>query len=94
MNLKLNNSDNYEPIEIVLSKEKTPIAYNNKIHELVEQELYPTIEIAERENPTISLECEIYYHKDNGVFAVECGACEAGTVYSPYTSELLLDADE
>ena len=92
--LKLNNGNNYEPIEIVLSKEKTPIAYNNKIEELVSQGLYPTKEDAEFHNPTISLDCEIYYQKEYGAFAVECGACESGTIYSPYSAELLEDAEE
>lgn len=94
MGLKLNNADNYEPITIILDKKNTPIAYNNKIEELVEQKLYPTIKEAERLNPTIRIDCEIYYHKHYGVFAVEEGACESGTVYSPYSGELLEDADE
>ena len=36
MAVKLNSAENYEPIEITISKETTPIAYNNKIQELVE----------------------------------------------------------
>ena len=43
MGVKLNNAENYEPIEITISKETTPIAYNNKIQELVEQGAYLTI---------------------------------------------------
>lgn len=31
MAVKLNDSDTYEPINIVLTKEKYPIAYNNKV---------------------------------------------------------------
>ena len=31
MAVKLNTSDTYEGINIVLTKDKTPIAYNNKI---------------------------------------------------------------
>ena len=94
MGLKLNNADNYEPIDIILDNTNTPIAYNNKIEELVEQGLYSSKEEAEKENPTIRIECEIYYHKHSGLFAVESGACESGTVYSPYSAELLEDADE
>ena len=46
MAVKLNNIDNYEPIMVVLTEDRYPIAYNNKIQELVEQEVYDTIENA------------------------------------------------
>lgn len=93
MSVKLNNSDNYEPINVTLSKGEYPIAYNNKIEELVEQGLYKTTEDAEKENPTIEIEMEIYYEKHSGLFAVESGAVESGTIYSPYSRELCDDAD-
>ena len=86
--LKLNSAENYEAITIVLTKDRYPIAYNNKIEEWVEQKLYPTKEEAEKQNPKIELECEIYYHKHCGVFAVESGAVESSTVYSPYSGEI------
>ena len=86
--LKLNSAENYEAITIVLTKDKYPIAYNNKIEELVEQKLYPTKEEAEKQNPKFELECEIYYHKHCGVFAVESDAVESSTVYSPYSGEI------
>ena len=63
-------------------------AYNNKIEELVEQRAYPTKEDAEKDNPYFEMNCEIYYEKDYGLFAVESGAVESGTVYSPYSGEL------
>ena len=37
MAVKLNNYDNYESIKVTLSKGEYPIAYNNKIEELVEE---------------------------------------------------------
>lgn len=88
MAVKLNNADNYEPIMVVLTEDKYPIAYNNKIQELVEQELYDTIENAKKENPIIEMELELYYEKEYGLFAVESGAVESGTIYSPYSQEL------
>ena len=93
MAVKLNSAENYEPIVIALTKSKTPIAYANKIAELVEQKLYETTEEAEKDNPLFSIECEIYYDKHSGLFAVECGAVESGTIYSPYSGELCEDVD-
>lgn len=93
MAVKLNNYDNYESIKVTLSKGEYPIAYNNKIEELVEEGLYKTTEDAENDNPTIEIEMEIYYEKHYGLFAVESAAVESGTIYSPYTSELCDDVD-
>jgi hypothetical protein len=93
MTVKLNGADDCEYIEIIISKEKYPIAYNNKIEELVEQGCYPTIHDAEKDNPTFIMDCELYYDKHSGLFAVECGAVEAGTIYSPYSGELCDDCD-
>lgn len=86
--VKLNSAENYEPITIVLTKAEYPIAYNNKIEELVEQGAYPNKEIAEKRNEKFYIDCEIYYHKHSGLFAVEEGAVESGTIYSPYDGEL------
>ena len=44
--------------------------------------------MAKLDNPRIELECEIYYHKHSGLFAVESGAVESGYIYSPYSGEL------
>lgn len=93
MAVKLNTYDNYESIKVTLSKGEYPIAYNNKIEELVEQGLYKTTEDAENDNPTIEIEMEIYYEKHYGLFAVESEAVESGTIYSPYTSELCDNVD-
>ena len=93
MAVKLNTSDTYEGIDIVLTKDKTPIAYNNKIEELVEQGCYPDKESAELDNPSFTMECEIYYDKHSGLFSVECGAVESGTIYSPYDGTLCDDCD-
>lgn len=93
MAVKLNNAEDYEPITIKLTKDETPIAYQNKIDELVEQGLYPSKEEAEKNNPVFEIDCEIYYEKHCGVFAVESGAVESGTIYSPYDGQYCEDAD-
>ena len=93
MAVKLNNGNDYEPITIKIDKIHQPIAYRNKIEELVEQGCYDTIEDAERDNPTFEMDCEIYYDKHSGLFAVEQGAVESGTIYSPYSGELCEEFD-
>ena len=85
--VKLNSAENYEPINIKVRKDNYPICYNNKIEELVEQGLYPNKEDAEKDNYEFDIECELYYHKHCGLFAVESGAVESGCVYSPYSGE-------
>lgn len=93
MGVKLNNSDSYEPLIVRLTEAETPIAYNNKIEELVEQGVYPSKEEAIKDNPIIEIECELYYEKHSGLFAVESGAVESNYVYSPYSGELCEEAD-
>ena len=86
--LKLNNSDNYETIgNFKLSKDKTPIAYENKVQELIE-ECGMSREEAEHFVDNAEFELEIYYHKSYGLFAVEAEAVEGGAdIYSPYTAD-------
>lgn len=93
MAVKLNNGNNYEGITIIIDKEQYPIAYRNKIEELVEQGVYADEELAEFHNPTFEMDCEVYYDKHSGLFAVECGAVESGTIYSPYSGELCEEFD-
>lgn len=88
MAVKLNSSETYESIEIILSKEKFPIAYNNKIDELIENKVFKTREEAEKWLDNTPIEMELYYEKNYGLFLVESGAVESGTIYSPYSNEL------
>lgn len=89
--MKLNNSDSYEPIMVILSPDKYPIAFNNKVEELLEQKLFNTRAEAEAFVVSAPIEIELYYEKGTGLFAVESEAVESGTIYSPYTKELLED---
>ena len=92
--MKLNNSNAYEPIATFkLSKEKTPIAYENKVQELLEEKVCKTREEAEAVVNSIEFELELYYEKGYGLFAVESEAVECGTIYSPYSCSRLEDAD-
>ena len=93
MAVKLNNADNYEGIIIIIDKEQYPIAYRNKIEELVEQGCYPTIHDAEKDNPFFELECELYYDKHSGLFGVEAEAVAASaeSICSPYSGDPMID---
>ena len=86
--MKLNSYEDYEPIEVILTKEKTPIAYNNKIEELVEEGAYETKEAAEKDYPKFVMECEVYYEKGYGVFVIESDAVETTDIYSPYNGKI------
>jgi hypothetical protein len=68
MAFKLNDSDNYEPIEIWLPKDKTPIAFENKVQELLELEAFATREEAEDYVTRHPMELELYYEKFYGLF--------------------------
>lgn len=91
---KLNNADNYESIgTIKLTKEQFPVAYNNKLQELIEMGL--SEEEAASTIDSYVFELEIYYDKGYGLFAVETDAVDAGAdIHSPYTGDLGESADE
>ena len=87
-NLKLNSTEQYESINVRLSKDKTPIAFENKVQELLEQGAFDCREKAEKWLSETDFEMEMYYQKDYGLFLVDAEAVEYGAdIYSPYTSE-------
>ena len=91
--IKMNDADNYESINIQLSKDKFPIAYQNKLQELLDYKAFDTKEEAEKyiaENP---IELELYYEPGYGLFGVESEATEANVVHSPYSNAPVLDDD-
>ena len=94
--IKANPADKYENFVVRLSRHNNPIAYQAKLEELVEQELYKTINDAEIDNPYIDIELEMYYDKHHGLFAVESGAIEsdAESICSPYTGESLMYCED
>lgn len=76
-----------EVIEIKLSKDKYPIAYNNKLEELIG--LGVSKEEAEKWIDDSVFVMELIYEKDAGLFAIESDAIESSieTLCSPYTKE-------
>lgn len=91
--MKLNNTDNYEHLcNVKLTKDKFPIAFENKVQELIE-DCDMNREEAENVIKDMEIELEIYYHKGYGLFAVETDAVESGTIYCPYCGEPCEDAE-
>lgn len=90
----INKPGKEEVIEVRLSKEKTPVAFENKVNELVEQGAFDTREEAEKWLSQTPIVLELYYEKGTGLFAVESEALECGTVKSPYTGNELVEAEE
>jgi hypothetical protein len=84
--MRLNNSDEMESITVTLSKDKTPIAWEQRVQSIVSSGA--TREAAEimADEP---IEVEMYYNLDAGLFLVECEAVERETIYDPYSGELL-----
>lgn len=91
--MKLNNEEQVESIDIRISKNKTPIAYENKVLCLMDSGL--SREEAEKEVDGMVITCEIYYEIGQGLFAVEQEAVDGGaSIYSPYTREEIEPCDE
>ena len=92
--IKMNNADNYESINITLSRENTPIAYQNKLDELMDCEAFDTKSEAEKWLSKTPIELELYYEKGYGLFGVEAEAVECAEIHSPYSGTPILDEDE
>lgn len=90
--MKKNSPDNYESIEIILSKDKTPIAYQKKVAELVNCGMTK----AEAENfvSTTPIEMEFYYSDNLGLFMVESEAVDNAEIVDPYTGKLMEEYED
>jgi hypothetical protein len=75
-----------ETIEVRLSPIKTPVAFNNKVKELVE-ECGLSEEEAKREVLNMTFVLEVIYEKNCGLFAVESDTLDCSKVWSPYTQK-------
>ena len=90
--MKKNSPDNYESMNVLLSKEKTPIAFAKKVAELVESGLTP--EEAETYVSQTEIEMEFYYSDGLGLFMVEAEAVESCKIVNPYTGIKLEEPEE
>lgn len=87
------SADEFESINVVVTKDRYPIVYRRKIEEFVENGAYETIEDAEIDNPRIEIELELYYDKGWGLYGVESEAVSssAESICSPYSGEPMID---
>ena len=92
--IKMNNADNYESINITLSRENTPIAYQNKLDELMDCKAFDTQAEAEKWLSETPIELELYYENGYGLFGVEAEAVESMETKSPYSGAPILDENE
>ena len=89
--MKANKIGQEETISVLLTRNNFPIAFQNKLNELMEQGAFDSEEEATRwieSNPII---LEIMYEKHSGLFAVESEAIESGGIVSPYSGEEIED---
>ena len=85
---------NEEVIYVSLSPTKFPIAYKNKVDELMEQGAFDTRKEAEEWVQTNPICLEIIYEKHSGLFAVESEGLECGGLISPYTNKEIICENE
>ncbi len=85
--MKVNSPEKAEIIELFLSKDKTPIAYQKKVEELIRSGL--SEEEAENFVSTTPFEMEFYYSDNLGLFLVECEAVDNAILVDPYSGEPL-----
>lgn len=85
--IKINLTDKYESIMVILDEKKYPIAHQMKLEELMEQGAFRSEAEAKEWINTTPIELELYYEKHSGLFAVESDAVDniSHTLCSPYT---------
>ena len=82
--LILNSVEDAEIIMVRLTPEEFPIAYANKVKCL----MLSGLSKEEAEKMAIEpIDLELYYEVGAGLMAVEPGAVESGTIYSPYSGK-------
>lgn len=85
--IPMNPAGEEETIEVVLDPQRFPKAYANKLAEVMEQGAFDTEADAKRWLHNMPIVLELYYEKDQGLFAVESGCLEGRPedTFSPYT---------
>jgi hypothetical protein len=89
--MKANKVGQEETIGVLLTRRTFPIAFQNKLNELMEQGAFDNEEDATKWIESTPIVLEIMYEKDCGLFAVESEAIESGGIVSPYSGEEIED---
>ena len=91
--MKANKVGQEETIEVLLTRKSFPIAFQNKLNELMECGAFYNEEEATRWIESNPIVLEIMYEKHSGLFAVESEAIESNSLMSPYSGEVI-ECDE
>ena len=91
MKIKVHDSNHVESIQVMLSRDRTPIAFQNKLEELMAQKAFDTEEEAIKWIEKTPFKMEMYYEKGHGLFLVESEAIDSCDLVSPYTKEELVE---
>ena len=92
--MKKNKAENYEGILVYLDEKRTPLAFNEKLKELMEEGAFDNENDARSYILTNPIELELYYHKGYGLYGVEYDAIECADVYDPYDGTKMEEWDE
>lgn len=89
--LQINPQGTEEVFEIYLDPVKHPVAYNNKVEELIDSGM--SREEADRFVQTMPFVLEVYYSQGQGLFLVESEAIEYNDIHNPYDGEVLFNPE-
>ena len=89
--MKANKAGQEETISVLLTRRTFPIAFQNKLNELMESGAFYNEEEATRWIESNPIVLEIMYEKNWGLFAVESEAIERNNLMSPYSGEEIED---
>ena len=92
--MKKNKAENYESILVYLDENRTPLAFNEKLKELMEEGAFDNENDARSYILTNPIELELYYHKGFGLYGVESDAVEYADIYNPYDGTKMEEWDE
>jgi hypothetical protein len=85
--MKANKVGQEETISVLLTRRTFPIAFQNKLKEIMELGTFDNEEEATRWIESTPIILEIMYEKHAGLFAVESEAIESCYLMSPYSGE-------
>ena len=92
--MKKNKAENYEGILVYLDENRTPLAFNEKLKELMEEGLFDNEDEVRNFIRKTPIELELYYHKGYGLYGVESCAVELSDIYDPYDGAKMEECDD
>ncbi len=90
--LQINPQGTEEIFEIYLDPVKHPVAYSNKVEELIGVGM--TREEAEGFVRDVPFTMEVYYSRGQGLFLVESETIEFNDIHNPYDGEVVYNPEK